>query len=375
MNAIVALRRDLHRHPELSGAETETAGRIIEFFRAQKPDRVIDGLGGHGVAVVFAGPEPGPTVHLRCELDALPIQETNRFAHRSTVEGVSHACGHDGHMAILAAVGAALSTRRPRRGRVVLLYQPAEENGAGAAAVLADRRFPEIEPDLSFALHNLPGYALGALLIREGTFCCASRGMRVRLRGATAHAAQPETGVSPRLALSALLVALGDLPASLGGKGERAFATVVGGRLGADDGFGISPGEAEIRATLRSETDGTMDRIVAHAEALVRRTAAAHGLEFEIEYADDFRATVNAARAVGIVRRAAGTAPVTVVEAPFRWSEDFGRFSATTDVALFGMGAGEATPGLHHEAYDFPDALIPPGADCYLGIVRECLEA
>jgi metal-dependent amidase/aminoacylase/carboxypeptidase family protein len=115
-----------------------------------------------------------------------------------------------------------------------------------------------------------------------------------------------------------------------------------------------------------------MDRIVDYAETLARETAAEHRLRHEIAYAEDFRATVNAARAVEIVRRAAGDAPVRPVDKPFRWSVDFGRFRAVADAALFGMGAGEG-PDLHHEAYDFPDALIPRGAAVYLGIVRECL--
>ena len=161
MSSAAELRHELHRHPEVSGFEAETAARIFRFFEPLQPDEVLRGLGGHGAAFVFSGAEPGPTVLLRCELDGLPIRELSQAAHCSTVDGRSHACGHDGHMAILASVGETLSTARPPKGRVVLLFQPAEENGGGAEAVIRDTRFPKIRPDFVFALHNLPGFPLG----------------------------------------------------------------------------------------------------------------------------------------------------------------------------------------------------------------------
>ncbi|MCZ6762346.1 MAG: M20/M25/M40 family metallo-hydrolase, partial [Gammaproteobacteria bacterium] len=134
MTGPVNLRREIHRNPERSGCETGTAQRLLRFFEPLRPDRVIEGLGGTGIAFVFSGTQAGPTILLRSELDALPIHEVNEFDHRSLHDGTSHKCGHDGHMAILAAVGEKLSKKRPARGRVVLLYQPAEETGQGAAA-------------------------------------------------------------------------------------------------------------------------------------------------------------------------------------------------------------------------------------------------
>ncbi|MBE9080318.1 amidohydrolase [Romeria aff. gracilis LEGE 07310] len=234
------LRRRLHRQPELSGAEFQTAQQILHFFADLKPDETLTELGGTGVAFVFSGAEPGPTVLLRCELDALPIQEENTFAHRSTAAGCAHKCGHDGHMAILAAVGIQLAAQRPLRGRVVLLYQPAEETGQGAAAVIADEKFSQIRPDYVFALHNLPGQPLGQVVVRSGTFSCASRGVTITLLGKTAHAAQPETGISPAAAMCQLIDELSQLPTRLGFGDELAFATVVGARLG-EKAFGTSP--------------------------------------------------------------------------------------------------------------------------------------
>lgn len=356
---VVALRHALHRYPERSGAEAATAARIVRFFEPLNPDKTVRGLGGHGVAFVFAGAAPGPTVLLRCELDALPIEEGIDLPYRSEVAGTSHKCGHDGHMAILAAVGEHLAGHRPARGRAVLLFQPAEENGAGAAAVLADARFAPLMPDVAFALHNVPGYPLGEVLVRAGTAACASRGMAVTLYGLAAHAAHPEAGRNPAAALCRIMAALGHVPSPAG---EHAFATIVGARLGGEEAYGISPGEALLGATLRSETNETMQAIVAYAEAAVRREAERAGLRFDIDYREVFSATVNAGSAVEVVQRAAAGRPVRLLERPFRWSEDFGGFTAAAEGAFFGLGAGPDTPALHHPAYDFPDALLPIGA-------------
>lgn len=368
LDSIVALRRDLHRHPELSGEEVETARRIVRFFAPLKPDALVERLGGHGVAVVFAGRVAGPTVLLRGELDALPIPERAPLAHRSTREGVSHSCGHDGHMAMLAALGQKLSARRPARGCVVLLYQPAEETGEGAPAVLRDPKFAPLKPDLAFALHNLPGFPLGQVVLRAGTMCCASRGMAVRLAGTAAHAAQPETGTSPAAAMCRLIERLADLSRHE----EGMWVTVVGARLG-KKAFGTAPGQAEIWATLRSETDEAMAALVGRAEDLARACASAEGLGVEIAYEDVFDATVNAPRAVEIVRKAVGRGGVRLLEQPFRWSEDFGRFTVLAPGALVGIGAGESIPDLHHPDYDFPDALIPLGTTVLERVVEVCL--
>jgi amidohydrolase len=372
MQEIIRLRRELHRHPELSGCEIETTGRIIRFFEPLEPDAVVDGIGGNGVAVVFEGLEPGPTVLLRAELDALPIEEENRFAHRSGCPRVGHLCGHDGHMAILAAVGGDLSARRPARGKVVLLFQPAEETGRGAAAVAADPRFAPLRPDFAFALHNLPGFSLGDIIIREGVFSSASRGVVITLKGKTAHAAQPETGSSPALAMSEIIRQLVNLPAASSAAGGPVQTTVVGARLG-EKAFGTAPGRAEVWATLRVEADDDMVGLVHRVEQLVAAAAATSGLEYGLAHEDVFPATVNAPRAVELVRLAAGSQPVRVMDKPFAWSEDFGHLAALCDGALFGLGAGVEAAALHDPRYDFPDELIPIGADIFQRIIAQCL--
>lgn len=369
---IIDFRHELHRYPELAGREVETAARVRDYFRALQPDRIIEGLGGHGMAVVFQGGRAGPTLLLRCELDAVPVQEVNALVYRSRRKECAHKCGHDGHMAILAAVGRGLAERRPVRGQVVLLYQPAEENGLGAAAVLADTRFAEIRPDYAFALHNLPGYPLGQVVVRSGSFSCASRGMALTLTGKSAHAAQPETGLSPARAMCSLISGCASLPPELKSASELMMATVVGAALG-EKAFGTAPERADIWITLRSDSDVGMEQLVAHAEQLARQAAAADDLGLAIAYEDIFPATHNSERALALVERSCAPLELRRIEEPFRWSEDFGRMTAVCEGALFGIGAGETVPALHNPDYDFPDPLIQPAADLFRRILDNSL--
>ena len=369
---IQQLRHTLHKYPELSGKESNTAKRIVDFFRPLNPDAIFEDLGDNGVAVVFTGHESGPTVMLRCELDAVPVQELSHTEYCSTIDGVAHQCGHDGHMAIVAAVGLDLAAKRTQRGKVVLLFQPAEENGMGAKAVLQDPRFGEIKPDVAFALHNLPGYPLGQVLVRSGTFNCASRGLTVKLSGTTAHAAQPETGQSPAPAMCECIQHLSALPPETVPTDETAFATVVGAQLG-KKAFGTAPGEAEIWATLRSETDETMAKLTQYVEQVVHDAATQHGLSVTIAYQDVFPATVNGEQAVKRIQEVIGDAPLIIPKKPLRWSEDFGRITAICEGALFAIGAGTDRPNLHNPDYDFPNALIPPAKEIFLRLVDSYL--
>lgn len=371
---LVAWRRKLHTMPELSGEEAETAREVVASLAPLKPDRVLTGLGGHGVAAIFEGREPGPTVLLRAELDGLPIEELSDAAHRSKVAGKGHLCGHDGHMATLTAVARLLSRRRPARGRVVLLFQPAEENGAGAAAVIADARFTEIAPDYAFSTHNMPGLKFGTVALAEGPVNCASRGMRCVLAGKTAHASMPETGISPMAAVARLMPALTALGRGLPMDAGFSLVTVTHSRMGAP-AFGVAPGEAEIWATLRTLTDEGMAALQGAAEDLVRSAARDARLDVQISYEDVFAHCENAPEAVAILRRALDGEGIAHGrgDLPMRGSEDFGRFGKAAPAAMFFLGAGETHASLHNPDYDFPDDLIGIGARVMTRVVRDML--
>ena len=371
---LVAFRRELHRHPEISGEEEQTARRVVDFPSPTKPDEVLTGLGGHGVAMVYDSGRAGPTVLIRSETDALPIEELSGAEHSSTVPGKAHMCGHDGHTAILAALGRQFGRQRPASGRVVLMFQPAEETGAGAAGVVADPRYEGIRPDYSFSLHNLPGVPLGHVRLKTGVVNCASRGMRIVLGGKTAHSSMPETGTSPMNAVSRLmpgLVALGTLSLEADDSG---MVTVTHVEMG-EKVFGIAPGRAEVWAVLRTRLDERMAHLVAQAEALAHGIAAEEGLACTIDYHEIFVASLNASEAVDRLRAAldAEGVPHSEEGLPMRASEDFGTFGHTSKSAMFFLGAGERTPALHNPDYDFPDDLIPIGARVFMRATRDLL--
>jgi amidohydrolase len=375
---LIAFRRKLHRMPELSREENETAQAVLAFLAPTNPDRIVSGLGGHGIAAIYEGAEPGPTVMIRAELDGLPIEEISDLAYRSAAPGKGHLCGHDGHMAILAGLARALCRRRPRRGRAILLFQPAEEDGSGAAAVISDPRFREIDPDFAFALHNLPGLPLGSVALAEGPVNCASRGMRIVLTGRTAHASMPETGISPVNVVAELMPAL----TALGRGGPRdgpldadfAMITVTHVKIG-EPAFGVAPGRAEIWATLRTLTDAGMEDLCVSAEHLVLSAARKQGLGVEISHDDIFRHCENAPEAVAHLRRALveESVPYDEGDLPMRASEDFGRFGQSAPAAMFFLGAGENHPSLHNPDYDFPDELIGIGARVFMRTIRNLL--
>lgn len=371
---LTAWRRKLHQHPEVSNEEQRTAEEVVNFLENTGPDRVLTSLGGHGVAAVYESGMAGPTVMFRSELDALPIHEVSGAAHSSLVPGKSHMCGHDGHTAILAALGVQLGRRRPARGRVVLMFQPAEETGNGAAGVVADPRFGEIAPDFAFSLHNLPGVPLGEVRLKSGVVNCASRGMRIMLAGKTAHSSMPETGVSPMMAVSQLMPAIPALGNGTFADDDFSMVTVTHATMG-EAVFGIAPGHAEVWATLRTKRNDLMASLCAAAEALVTSIADKNLLSAQYDYHETFVASVNAPEAVEQLRLALDEERIVHAQdnLPMRASEDFGVFGHNAASAMFFLGAGEQHPALHNPDYDFPDDLIPIGSRVFMRTLRNLL--
>ncbi|MCA0206063.1 MAG: amidohydrolase [Proteobacteria bacterium] len=369
---LTAFRQALHRQPEVSGQERETAAAIARALPA--PDALVTGLGGHGVAAVYDSGQPGPTVMIRSELDALPILELTGLPHASQISGKGHLCGHDGHSTILLGLARLLSRQRPARGRALLLFQPAEEDGSGAAAVLADPRFADLQPDWALSLHNMPGVPLGRAWLAPGPANCASLGLKVTLTGGTAHAATPETGRAPTPALARLIDGLRAL--GPGGPLEPGFrlATITHIRMG-EPAFGIAPGAAELWVTLRGLTDEDLATLLTRARALVESEAAAAGLDVLCEVHDAFGACANDPEATAVLARALDAQGILhdPGDLPMRASEDFGRFGAGAKSAMLFLGAGSEHPALHDQLYDFPDALIAPGVGIFAHALRELL--
>lgn len=372
LGRLIELRHELHGLAELSGSEQQTANRVSEILRECKPDQVREGIGGSGIVATFEGAESGPAVMIRCELDALPIPEENELDYGSRTDGVAHKCGHDGHMAIVLGVARYLTDHPPQKGRVHLLFQPAEETGQGAGRVLEDRQFRAVEPDYIFALHNLPGYPLHQIVIRDGIFASASRGYEVTLKGDTSHAAHPERGRSPAMALASLIQNFSTFPQYYSSLDEAAKVTVIHSKLG-EVAFGTSPGVAEFRATFRTYQNRVMNTFCGKAEQLVKDIAQTYDLEYSTRWTELFKATKSDEKCNQIINQAASNNGYSIhqKESPFPWSEDFGRFTNHYKGAIFGVGAGEDHPQLHSSVYDFPDALVETGRAMFVEILTQ----
>ena len=362
MNPIVALRHELHAHPELSGHEQVTAARITEFLTALEPDALITAVGGTGVIATFAGAEPGPQLLFRCELDALPITEVGVAGHDSRVPGVSHKCGHDGHMAILCGLAMELARSRPTRGSVHLLFQPAEETGTGAAAVLADPVFDTIRPDMAVAIHNMPGFPLHTVVLKTGAVTPAVRGMVIRLHGRTSHASEPEKGENPSLAVADLLRECAVMCVYDAEAEDFALVTPVHVRIGTV-AYGVSAGDAEVHLTLRTHTNDALAALHAEVLEVAAGLATRDGLVLASETVEDFYAVDNDVELAEAVASAAAAAGLHVVrpEVGIRAGEDFGLYSQRFPCCLVILGAGEDHPPLHSPEYDFPDELLATG--------------
>ena len=371
---LTEFRRALHQKPEVSGEEVETARTIVSALRPLSPSRILTGLGGHGVAALFDSGKPGPTVLFRAELDGLPIEELSDAPWRSQIPGKGHLCGHDGHMTMLLALGRLLSRKPVTSGRVVLMFQPAEEDGSGARAVVADPAFAEIAPDWAFAIHNEPGRAFGYVSTRAGLINCASRGLAIKLSGKTAHAANPEDGLSPARTVSDLIPALSAL--GTGGALDDTFrlATVTHARIG-EATFGIAPGDAIVHVTLRTARDEAMEDMATEARSLAEGLAQRDGLAVSFEVKDDFAASINDAEATAVAVAAMDAVGAANGDdgLPMRASEDFGVFGWGAKAAMLCLGPGEDHAALHNPDYDFPDDLIPIGAAIFDRIARDLL--
>ncbi|MBZ0201338.1 MAG: amidohydrolase [Ignavibacteriaceae bacterium] len=372
-NELINFRRLLHKCPELSGKEIETAKKIVRFANTFDADKILTQLGGNGVAVIFEGKEKGKTILIRCDLDALPISEENGFEYKSVFANVSHKCGHDGHMAIVSGLFRQLSEEKLTKGKVVLLFQPAEETGEGAKLILNDSKFTELNPDYVFALHNLPGFAKHQIVIKYNEFASASKGLIIRLTGKTSHAAEPEKGITPTLAVAELIYGLLDIPKNKSLK-DFSLVTIIHSKIG-ERAFGTTPGYAELMATVRTYKNEDMLTLTNCAEELINKAAVKHKLKFEIEWVEQFPATVNSKECVDIISASAkeNNFVINKINEPFRWSEDFGYFTQKYRGAFFGIGAGENLPQLHNPDYDFPDEIIVTGVKMFYSIIKKVL--
>lgn len=368
MSDLKTLRHYLHQHPEVSGKEHETQQYLLNLLKKLDTDN-IEKVGGTGLLVTFKGQAAGTNIMFRGDIDALPIQETNDFDYQSVNKGVSHKCGHDGHTTIIYGLCRHFAAHRPEKGNVYVLFQPAEENGRGAAAVETSGVLNDLPIDLVFALHNVPVFPLHTIVCREGSFTPGVTTLIAYFKGYTSHAAEPWNGKNPAAVMSEYL--LESLKHNLEERATHKFITVtpVYMELG-DLSYGVSAGEGSVHLTIRADDNDRLYSTVETLRSVATTLAQRNGLEVSFEEKETFESNQNAVEAVTSIRQAAEQLGLNYhdKDEPFRWGEDFGLFTNRIKGAMFGVGSGEDCKPLHHPAYDFPDEIIETAMNMFIRI-------
>lgn len=374
INGLTALRRELHTHPELSGREYETQKRI-RLFLEKNGYSGAQTIGGTGLLCPFHFGD-GPSLLIRVDIDALAIGEVNTFEHRSQTPGVSHKCGHDGHTAIGCGTVLALLHKPLPRGTVYVLFQPAEETGEGARAVIGDPLFATLKTDFAVSLHNIPGAPLHQVLWKNEGFTPAVQSLIIRLKGKTSHAAEPHRGINPAYAIADIIQQAAAIENTDQQQADFSLVTPVYSTLGSKD-YGISAGYGEVHFTIRSWAQATMESVTALFKQRVQEIASRYHLVFETEITAVFAANFNNRRVVEEITRAAENLGLNSVmkKEPFPWGEDFGLFTQTVPGAMFGLGSGESTPALHNPDYDYPDEITETGVSLFYEIAKNICSA
>ncbi len=372
------IRKKLHSLAETAHREKKTAQFVAKYLQKAGATTLWEGVGGYGIVAVWDSGNDGPSVLFRAELDALPIDETIDLPYASKQKGVSHKCGHDGHMATLLGLADQLKKKPIRSGKVYLLFQPAEETGEGASLMLKDERWPDIAPDHVFALHNLPGFPKNSVVLRDEIFAAGSQGLIIRLTGNTSHAAHPENARSPASAIATLINDLQNLPRTVIPFDRAGLLTIIHARIG-EPAFGTTPGYAELMATLRAHQSEDLQMLGEKAVSQAEAVASQWDLSMEYEWTEIFKPVCNHKKSVALVEDVAqklvgdenkkDSIKIRHIPRPFSWSEDFGHFTERYTGALFGIGAGTDHPQLHDGRYDYPDELIETGCLLFSGII------
>lgn len=374
--ALIELRRDLHAHPEIGFNEKRTAG-VIAALLAERGIEVHTGVGGTGVVGIIKGAlGDGPSIGLRADMDALPIEEASDFPWRSTVPGCFHGCGHDGHMTMLMAAAWLLARDRNFAGCVVLIFQPAEEGHGGARAMLADGLFERFPCDEVYALHNAPDRPLGTVALKAGPISASADFFDITLRGKGGHAALPYRAVDSGIVAVNIAQALHTIIGESVDPNEPAVVAVTAVNAGST--YNVIPETAGVRGTVRTFSPEVRRTIAERIEAIARGMAAAGGVEVEVSIRDVFSTLVNAPvqteALIAAAQAVVGEANVDTAPAPVTTSEDFADMLMAVPGAYCFLGQGIGAP-LHNPAYAFNDEVIPVGAALFSKIARARLQA
>lgn len=371
---LTAFRRDLHANPELLYDVTRTAARVAEALRAAGIDEVHEGVGRTGVVGVIRGEdaESGRMIGLRADMDALPIHEATDRPWASTVPGKMHACGHDGHTTMLLGAARHLAEARNFKGTVIVIFQPAEEGGAGAKAMIDDGLFRRWPCQEVYGMHNRPNLDVGKFTTAPGPIMGSVDEVRIEIEGRGGHAAMPHTTVDPLPIAAAVIQAVQAMTARTVNPMDNAvvsLCTIQGGSA-----FNVVPEKIEMTGTVRTLREEVRDHIEAHLEQLVSQVAKGFGATGKVTYTRHYPVTVNHAEnvdfAAAAARIVAGEDNVTTNMTPTMGGEDFSFMLNEVPGATINVGNGPCA-GLHHPEYDFNDEVIAWGCSYWSTLVRE----
>lgn len=371
--AMTDWRRDFHAFPELAFAEERTSAIIAEKLSSLGIETHA-GIAKTGVVGVLDF-GPGPRAGFRADMDGLPIREATNLPYASRREGVMHACGHDGHMAMLLGAAQALSFRRDLCGQIVLIFQPAEENEGGARAMVEDGLFERFPVDAVYGLHNMPGVPVGTVMARAGAVSAAFDIFDILIRGEGGHGAMPEKTRDPIVAAAALISALNTVVSRNLRPLDAGVVTV--GYISAGETYNVIPAEAALKGSCRSLSEDCRRTIRKRILEICAGVGAAFGVSVECDYQDRYPPVVNAVRETALLIEAlsAETDIFTIVEdfEPLMGSEDFAFFLQKKPGAYFILGAGESGGRLHTPTYDFNDDVLSIGALAWIRLAERIL--
>lgn len=372
----IAWRREIHAHPETGLQEINTADKISRLLQEFGLE-VHTGIAGTGVVGILNHGD-GPAIAIRADIDALPVQENNDFAWRSSSPGIMHACGHDGHTAILLGTARYLSQHRTFRGTVCFIFQPAEENAGGGRLMVEEGIFSRFPVSSVYALHNWPGLPAGEVAVSSGPMMASQDNFFITLTGVGCHAAMPEKGADPILAGAHLITALQSVTARRLSPLDSAVISVT--QLQAGEAINVVPQTLQLSGTLRCLSQTTRLRCQSLTEEYVRQLTRTFGVSGEVRWDYGYPVTVNHAEQAAILADAARNVPgITQVHTqlpPSMAAEDFAYFLEACPGAYLWMGADGPAPGpaLHNPHYDFNDQLIAPGIGLWVSLVERSLD-
>ena len=373
---IAGWRRDLHANPELQYDVHRTAGKVAELLRSFGVDEVVTGIGRTGVVGVIKGRGPGKTIGLRADMDALPITERTGKPYASTVSGKMHACGHDGHTAMLLGAAKYLAETRSFNGTAVLIFQPAEEGGAGGRAMVQDGLMERFGIEEVYGMHNIPGMPAGSFGIREGGIMAASDEFGIIIEGVGGHAALPHNTVDPVMIAAQLITALHTIVSRNVDPMHHAVLSVT--MVQAGEAFNIIPRTVRLTGTVRTLDEGLRDFMETQLRTVSTSLVEAFGAKAEITYRRGYPVTVNApneaAYAARVAGEIAGTERVDSNAAATMGGEDFSYMLQARPGAYIFIGNGNSTE-LHTDTYDFNDDVIPVGVSYWVRLVENASPA